>query len=159
MVGSHPVSTMNAVRSLVLAGACSGALLVAGCGGGSSSSSSAPSAPSGAASTPSPSPSGSASAVGKGKRLFSADGCTACHSISGAKGIGPPLDGVAGSKVKLSGGSTVTADDAYLMRSIAMPSKQVVDGFGKDLMASTIKPGSIPAGDIKALVAYIKSLK
>ena len=91
--------------------------------------------------------------------MFTSDGCTACHSISGQRGIGPPLNGVAGSRVPLTTGQTVVADNAYLTRSIDNPDAQIVRGFQPGIMSATIRPGSINATDTASLVAYIQSLR
>jgi cytochrome c oxidase subunit 2 len=91
--------------------------------------------------------------------LYASLGCQGRHAVDGSKGVGPTFKGVAGSKVQLSDGSTVTADDAYLTESIRDPDKQIVKGFPKGLMAATIKPGSLSEADAADLVAYIKSLK
>jgi cytochrome c oxidase subunit 2 len=72
---------------------------------------------------------------------------------------GPPLNGVFGSKVQLADGSTVTADEAYLLQSILDPDKETVKGFPKGVMSATIRPGSVPEAKAKALVALIKSKK
>ena len=39
--------------------------------------------------------------VARGKALYSADGCSACHSLTGAAGVGPSFKGLAGSTVTL----------------------------------------------------------
>jgi cytochrome c oxidase subunit II len=137
-------------------------IAMSGCGGGGSSSSSSSASPppaQPAATTPSTSTGESSASVTTGKQLFTSKGCKSCHSISGTPGVGPALDGVAGSQVQLSDGSTVTADAAYLTKSIDDPNAQVVKGFNKGVMASTIRPGSVSASDTAALVAYIQSLK
>ena len=63
---------------------------------------------------------------GRGQALVQANGCAACHSIDGSKGIGPTWFDVAGSQVPLADGSIVTADDAYLMESIHQPQAKIV---------------------------------
>lgn len=105
---------------------------------------------------PGPPPAGAAA---QGQMLYTKLGCTACHSLNGAKGIGPTFKGLAGSQVKLTNGQTVTASDAYLLESILDPDKQIVDGFSKGIMSATIKPGSVSKADAAALVAFIKTLK
>jgi cytochrome c oxidase subunit 2 len=95
----------------------------------------------------------------QGAKLFESLGCSGCHSLSGAKLTGPPLNGVAGQKVKLSTGQTVTADDAYLLQSIMDPDAKIVQGFPKGIMSATIRPHSVSQPDAKALVAFIKSKK
>jgi cytochrome c2 len=97
--------------------------------------------------------------VTRGKSLFAADGCSACHSLSGAAGAGPPLNGVAGAKTKLVGGATVTADDAYLVRALTDPDAQIVDGYHAGIMGAAIAGfglGTKP-DDVRALVAFLKS--
>jgi len=101
----------------------------------------------------------SSSEIASGKRLYASLGCSGCHTLTGAKGTGPSFKGVAGSKVALTDGSSVTADEAYLLESIQDPDKQIVAGFAKGVMSSAIKPGSVSDADAKALVAFIQSLK
>lgn len=98
--------------------------------------------------------------VARGKQLYSADGCVGCHSISGGAGAGPALNGAAGRSVKLSGGKSITADDAYLARSITDPNADVVDGYRPGIMSAAVAGFDLAAKpeDVKALVAYIKSL-
>ena len=84
-------------------------------------------------------------------------GCSGCHSLTGAKLVGPSFKGLYGSKVQLSTGQTVTADEAYLLQSIMDPDKQIVKGFPKGVMSATIRPGSVSAANAKALIAFIKS--
>ncbi len=92
---------------------------------------------------------------GRGKALVAANGCAACHSIDGTKGIGPTWSGLAGSEVELSGGATLTADDAYLTESIKSPQAKIVAGFEAQQMVL------FPLTDeqIADIVAYIKTLK
>jgi cytochrome c2 len=96
-----------------------------------------------------------------GKTLYSSDGCIACHSLTGAAGAGPTLKGVAGSKVTLADGSTVTADDSYLEQSITNADAQIVKGYRAGVMPAAIQSFGLPSkpNDIRALVAYIKSQK
>ena len=97
--------------------------------------------------------------VAHGKSLYSDDGCSACHSLTGTAGVGPSFKGVAGSTVTLTSGQTITADDAYLQQSIANPNAQIVKGYRAGIMSTAIA-GYTLAGkpnDIRALVAYIKS--
>src|SRR6476469_2751672 len=62
--------------------------------------------------------------VARGKALYASDGCSACHSLSGAAGAGPSFKGLAGGTSTLTTGETVTVDDAYLERSITDPDAQ-----------------------------------
>jgi mono/diheme cytochrome c family protein len=94
-----------------------------------------------------------------GAKLFESFGCSGCHSLTGVPLTGPTFKGLYGSKVPLSTGQTVTADDAYLLESILNPDKQIVKGFPKGVMSAIIRPGLVPVAKAKALVAFIKSKK
>lgn len=91
---------------------------------------------------------------GQGQTLVSNNGCAGCHSINGAAGVGPTWQGLFGSTVALEGGTSVTADEAYLAESIKDPKAKIVKGF----------PPAMPVypftdEEIKNIVAYIKTLK
>jgi cytochrome c2 len=112
--------------------------------------------------SPSPGPvQGTSALVARGKSLFNTDSCAGCHSLSGATGVGPSLKRVAGSKVTLTNGQTITADDAYLERSIANPDAQVVKGYTAGAMSAAIASYNLSTkpDDIRALVAFMKSQK
>jgi cytochrome c oxidase subunit 2 len=94
--------------------------------------------------------------AGRGQKLYQEVGCKACHSIDGSKGIGPTWKGVYGHEVKLADGSTVTADDAYLIESIKAPGAKVVEGFPANAMPSF---SFLTDTQIADLVAFIKTLK
>src|SRR4051812_8245548 len=100
---------------------------------------------------------GGGGAAAQGTSFYESLGCVGCHSLNGSPGTGPTFKGLYGSKVQLSTGQTVTADDAYLLESITDPDKQIVKGFQKGIMSATIPPGSVPDAKAKALVAFIKT--
>lgn len=112
------------------------------------------------AATPAPAPAQSTPAlVARGKALFASDSCSSCHSLTGSAGAGPTLKGLAGSTVTLTGGETVTADTAYLERSIADPDAQIVEGYRAGIMSAAIASAGLSAnpGAVGALVAFIQS--
>lgn len=92
---------------------------------------------------------------GRGQALVAASGCVACHSINGAEGIGPTWLGLSGHEVRLSDGSVVTADDAYLHESIKAPQAKIVAGFENQLMPNY----GFTDEQINDIVAYIKTLR
>jgi mono/diheme cytochrome c family protein len=97
--------------------------------------------------------------VSRGKALYTSDGCSACHSLTGAPGAGPSFKGLAGATSTLTTGKPVTADDAYLERSITDPDAEIVKGYHPGIMGPAIAGfglGTKP-DDIRALVAFIKS--
>lgn len=92
-----------------------------------------------------------------GKALATSLGCAACHSTTGTAGVGPSWKGLAGSKVELADGSSVTADDAFLKESIVSPNAKIVKGFAPSLMPATF--ATLPEAQITALIEYLKTLK
>lgn len=100
---------------------------------------------------------GGGNAAAQGAQLFQSRGCSGCHSLSGARQTGPPLNGLFGMKVELASGGPVTADDQYLLESILDPDKQIVKGYPKGIMSATVPPHSVPEAQAKALVAFIKT--
>ncbi len=90
-----------------------------------------------------------------GKALVAQNGCAACHSIDGSKLTGPTWRGLFGSKVTLSDGTTVTADDAYLTESIVDPGAKVVQGFQAGIMPKF----SLTDAQVSYIVAYLETLK
>lgn len=87
-------------------------------------------------------------------RLLEAKDCLTCHSIDGEESIGPTLKGIYGRTVKLTNGSTLTADDVYLRESIVQPEAKLVAGFD-DVMP---KP-ELTEEEINAIVEYLETLK
>ena len=99
--------------------------------------------------------------IAQGKTLFASAGCSGCHSLNGTAGAGPTLKGLAGGESALTTGQTVTADDAYLARSITDPNAQIVKGYGAGIMAPAVAGFDLAAkpADVRALIAFIKSQK
>jgi cytochrome c oxidase subunit 2 len=96
----------------------------------------------------------SATPEGHGQLLVSSNVCGACHSITGSAGIGPTWRGLFGSTVELEDGTTVIADEAYLIESIKDPKAKVVKGF-----QPTMPVFPFTDEEIADIVAYIKTLK
>ncbi len=93
----------------------------------------------------------------RGRELFRRLGCVACHGPGGAGlATGPRLQGLFGSTVRLSNGTTVVADENYLRESILVPTAKVVQGF-TPLMPSF--QGRVSEQDLVDLISYIKALK
>jgi cytochrome c oxidase subunit II len=93
----------------------------------------------------------------RGQQLAQDFGCVNCHSADGSPKTGPTWLHLYDSTVKLSDGSSVTADDNYLKTSINQPNAQVVLGFPANVMPdfSTVLDQTM----VESLVAYIKTLK
>jgi cytochrome c oxidase subunit II len=95
------------------------------------------------------------SLASQGQKLFQDLACITCHRSDG-QGRGPNLEGVFGSRVALNGGTTVTADEAYVRESILSPSAKVTAGF-QPIMPTF--QGLVSEEQLIALVEYVKSLK
>jgi cytochrome c oxidase subunit 2 len=93
--------------------------------------------------------------VEMGKDLFENKlGCASCHA-GGPAQRGAKLENIFGTQVKLVGGASVTADDAYIRNSILNPASQIVEGYQP--IMPTFK-GQVTEEQLNGLVAYIKSL-
>jgi len=90
-----------------------------------------------------------------GERLFEELRCVTCHRPGGATGRCPPMAGLFGREVKLTGGNTVIADENYLRESILRPGAKVVAGF-QPLMPGY--DGQVDEEQLIQLITYIKSL-
>lgn len=101
----------------------------------------------------------SGTAAVRGKQLFTADGCGSCHSLDGSQSVGPTLQSLAGSRVQLADGRTLTADDAYLAKAITDPDADIVKGYQKGLMTGAVASFGLDAkpSEVAALVAFIKA--
>src|SRR5437879_3129621 len=95
------------------------------------------------------------SASTSGQQLYQSLGCVSCHGANAEGGRGPALLGVYGSNVVLSGGQSVTADEAYIRESILNPQAKIVAGFGP-IMPSF--QGQVNEEQLLQLVAYINFL-
>jgi len=94
-----------------------------------------------------------------GLRLYRSLSCTACHSTNGNVAVAPSFKGLAGSRVKLTGGQTVAADDAYLIESTINHDRQIVDGYRAGVVGRFVPPGSVSRAQAQAIVDFIKTLK
>ena len=96
-----------------------------------------------------------------GARIYERRGCNACHSIDGVTKVGPTWQGLWGSTQSFTDGSSVTIDGAegenHIKESILEPGAKVRAGFAGASMPSFL--GQLDDDQIKALTAYIKTLK
>lgn len=83
--------------------------------------------------------------VEKGKAVYEAQKCSLCHSVGGRGNAKGPLDKV---------GAKLSADD--IKKWIVSPKEMKSETGRKPEMRAY---PSLPAADLDALVAYVKSLK
>ena len=89
-----------------------------------------------------------AALVKKGQEVYTAQKCSVCHAIAGKGGKANPLDGV---------GAKLSADD--IRAWIVTPTEATAKAKSTKKPPMPAKYGSLPAGDLDALVAYMQSLK
>jgi mono/diheme cytochrome c family protein len=82
---------------------------------------------------------------GTGEQIFEAR-CQSCHSLDGARGTGPPLNGL-------------KKPDAYILESILDPDAKIAPGYTRGVMSAAVPKGSVSEADAKKLVDFIKSQK
>lgn len=95
-----------------------------------------------------------------GLRLLEVYGCIGCHSLDGAKKIGPTLKGLCGSEVAVTTDGSmrkITVDRAYLRRSILEPQADVVNGFAPT-MPTNFK-AQLDEDKLNTILDYLDSLK
>jgi cytochrome c oxidase subunit 2 len=89
-----------------------------------------------------------------GEKLFTDLVCITCHRDD-AQARAPQLKGLFGHTVRLQGGATVTADEAYIRESIVNPQAKIVDGFAP--IMPTFQ-GMVTEEQLLQLIAYVRSL-
>ena len=99
----------------------------------------------------------SADPVERGRKVYENFGCMACHSLDGTPGVGPSWLGLYGREELLTDGSTITADEAYLIESIHNPGLKIVEGY-QNIMPPTIAE-SMTEQQTLDLIEFIKTLK
>lgn len=88
-----------------------------------------------------------------GKDTANANGCASCHGANGQGGVGPGWIDLAGSPRELTDGTTVIADDDYLLRAILEPEVEVVVGY-----TILMPTNGLSEAEAANVVTYIKEL-
>ncbi len=94
----------------------------------------------------------------RGERVSKQNGCLACHSVDGTRLVGPSWLGLYESQRELADGTTVVADDAYLLNSIIKPNAHVVAGYPPGVMPQSYVD-SLSDTQLSDIIAFIKTLK
>jgi cytochrome c oxidase subunit 2 len=79
----------------------------------------------------------------------------ACHTTTGAAGVGPSWKGIWGKEESTNVG-IVKVDENYIRESIIDPQAKIVTGFGP--VMPTFR-GQISDQELNEVIAYIESLK
>jgi cytochrome c oxidase subunit 2 len=91
-----------------------------------------------------------------GKIQWERKGCNSCHSLDGSTSKGPSWKGIWNKMEKMSDGSVVQVDEAYIRESENMPQAKIVATF-QPIMPTF--QGLIKPHEFEGIVALIKSLQ
>jgi mono/diheme cytochrome c family protein len=89
-----------------------------------------------------------------GQRLYVNSGCAGCHGRAGQGGVGPALAGISGIERPLIDGSTVIADEAYLIRAIMDPNVEIVAGYNLRMPSNRLTES-----EVRSVIAFILELE
>ncbi len=92
-----------------------------------------------------------------GEKLFADRGCKGCHSVDGAKLVGPTMLDAFGRSATFASGEAYTVDDNYIANSIKYPNNQIVAGYPANQMPSF--DGQLSDSEISDIITYIKTIK
>ncbi len=87
-------------------------------------------------------------------KLLEAKECMSCHSMTADADLAPSFKGIYGRTEKMTDGSIVTVDDAYLREAILDPDHKIVAGYD-DLMPEP----ELTEQEVSEIIAYLKTLK
>lgn len=91
-----------------------------------------------------------------GQKVFQTR-CTACHTLTDKKGVGPGFAGVFGRQSTMDDGSTVTVDENYIRESMMNPNAKVLAGFPKGVMPTFA--GQLNEQEIMGVIEFLKTVK
>ncbi len=87
------------------------------------------------------------------RKLVQEKTCTTCHSLNGQPGVGPTFMYLYGKKEKLTDGTEVLVDEAYLRESIQNPAAKIVANH-----TPTMPVVPLTEPELNQIIALIKSM-
>ncbi len=94
----------------------------------------------------------------KGRQMLASFGCTGCHSLDGAKMVGPTLLGIFGRQVTVTSDGVErnqTIDREYLKRALLQPQADLAQGYPPVMPPYTW----LSAKELEAIVEYLQELR
>ena len=92
-----------------------------------------------------------------GQKIYNTRNCNGCHSLDGTVLVGPSFKGLYGKTREMADGSSVTADENYIMESIKNPNLKIVKGFNPNQMPAF--EGLLSEEEIMGVIEFIKDQK
>lgn len=92
----------------------------------------------------------------RGEALVTRNGCTACHSADGSRGVGPSFAGLWMDDRTMQDGEVITADENYIRESIIYPNEKITEGYDPVMPSYE---GIISDRQIDDIIEYIKTLE
>ena len=94
----------------------------------------------------------------RGKALVHDAGnmCITCHSLDGSRLVGPSFKGIWGRKEKMSDGTEIVVDEAYIKESIWKPTAKIVEGYPPAMPA--MYEGKLTEENLNDIIEYLKTL-
>lgn len=88
------------------------------------------------------------------RALAESRGCLACHSLDGARAIGPSWLGSWGAQRRFVDGSTAVVDAAYLREAMLAPAARIVESFDNVML-----PTGFTDAEIELMTGFIRDLQ
>ncbi|MBI2608914.1 MAG: cytochrome c oxidase subunit II [Deltaproteobacteria bacterium] len=95
------------------------------------------------------------SPIEKGRLVFEAKACNACHTVDGKPLVGPSFLKTYGTKRPLEGGGEILMDENYVRESLMDPQLKISKGYPP---AMPTFRGQLTDEEVNHVVAYLKSL-
>ncbi|MGH2864321.1 MAG: hypothetical protein ACRDJX_03620 [Solirubrobacteraceae bacterium] len=98
--------------------------------------------------------------IGQGAHLIVADGCSACHLMTGWPSLGPNFASFAGHAVTLADGRKALVDEHFLREGLLHPRAERLKGYDPEPMLAALarlRLSSHP-NQVAALAAFIEQV-
>ncbi len=98
--------------------------------------------------------------IAQGARLVVADGCSACHLMTGRSGLGPSFSSFAGHVVTLADGRRALVNEPFLRRGLDDPRTELLKGYDPAPMLAALARLHLSdqPRQVAALAAFIEQV-
>jgi cytochrome c551/c552 len=98
--------------------------------------------------------------IEQGARLIVADGCSACHLMTGKSSLGPSFSSFAGHVVRLADGRRTLVNEAFLREGLLHPRAALLEGYDPAPMLAALARVHLDdrPHQVAALAAFIEQV-